>query len=74
MAPVVKEMLPGETVSTRQIYLPGGITWRDVTKCDADQLIGGAVDCAEEIEVPVGGMTFTKQVSIEDCPLYIRKV
>ena len=76
VAPVTKPMLQGETVSKRDIYLPGGpsgITWHDVTKCDADQLIGGAIDCAEEIKAPAGGLWIQRDVPIEDCPLFIRK-
>ena len=76
VAPVTKPMLQGETVSKRDIYLPAGpngITWHDVTKCDADQLIGGAVDCAVEIKSPAGGLWIQRDVPIEDCPLFIRQ-
>jgi len=76
VAPVTKPMLQGETVSKRDIYLPGGpngITWHDVTKCDADQLIGGAIDCAVEVKAPAGGLWIQRDVPIQDCPLFIRK-
>lgn len=76
VAPVTRPMLEGGTVSKRDIYLPGGshgITWHDVTKCDADQLIGGAIDCAVEIKAPAGGLWIQRDVPIEDCPLFIRE-
>ena len=76
VAPVTKPMIEGDTVSRRDIYLPGGsdgITWHDVTKCDADQLIAGASDCAEEIKAPASGLWIQRDVLLEDCPLFIRR-